>query len=40
MTCGNDELNGYGRIPEPGSMSMILVGLLSLAGLAVSRKRK
>ena len=38
--CGNDELNGHGRIPEPGSLSMILVGLLSLAGLAVSRKRK
>jgi hypothetical protein len=33
--CGNDELNGHGRIPEPGSMSMILVGLLSLVGLAV-----
>jgi len=40
MTCGNDELNGHGRIPEPGSLSMILVGLLSLGGLALSRKRK
>jgi hypothetical protein len=40
MSCGNDELNGFGRVPEPGSLSMILVGLLSLGGLALSRKRK
>jgi PEP-CTERM motif len=40
MSCGNDELNGFGKVPEPGSLSMILVGLLSLAGLAVSKKRK
>ncbi len=40
MTCGNDELNGFGKVPEPGSLSMILVGLLSIVGLAISRKRK
>ena len=40
MSCGNDELNGHGRVPEPGSLSMILVGLMSIVGLAISRKRK
>jgi hypothetical protein len=40
MSCGNDELVGFGKVPEPGSLSMILVGLLSIVGLAISRKRK
>jgi hypothetical protein len=40
--CGNDVAVGKGTysVPEPGSLSMILIGLLSLMGFAVSRKRK
>jgi hypothetical protein len=40
--CGNDVAVGQGKIkvPEPGSFSMILIGLLSLAGGVVLRKRK
>jgi hypothetical protein len=42
ISCGNDVGVGQGTIsvPEPSSLSMIFVGLLSLAGFAVSRKRK
>jgi hypothetical protein len=42
ITCGNDVAVGKGTIsvPEPGSFSMILMGLLSLGGFAISRKRK
>jgi hypothetical protein len=40
--CGNDVAVGKGTysVPEPGSLSMVLIGLLSLMGFAVSRKRK
>jgi hypothetical protein len=40
--CGNDVAVGQGtiKVPEPGSFSMILIGLLSLTGCAVLRKRK
>jgi hypothetical protein len=40
--CGNDVITGQTciKLPEPGSFSMIIVGLLSLIGIAVSRKRK
>jgi hypothetical protein len=40
--CGNDVAVGKGtyRVPEPGSLSMVLIGLLSLLGFTVSRKRK
>jgi hypothetical protein len=40
--CGNDVAPGKGKIsvPEPSSFSMIMVGLMSLAGFAISRKRK
>jgi hypothetical protein len=40
--CGNDVAVGQGtiKVPEPGAFSMIFLGLLSLAGCAVSRKRK
>jgi|WetSurMetagenome_2_1015567.scaffolds.fasta_scaffold71070_2 hypothetical protein len=31
---------GTQRVPEPSSISMILIGLVSLAGFAISRKRK
>ncbi len=42
ISCGNDVAVGKGTIsvPEPGSLSMVLIGLLSLAGFAVSKKRK
>jgi hypothetical protein len=42
MSCGNDNLMGQTRfsVPEPGSFSMILMGFLSIAGFALSKKRK
>jgi hypothetical protein len=40
--CGNDVITGQGciKLPEPGSLPMIITGLISLLGIAVSRKRK
>jgi hypothetical protein len=42
MSCGNDNLMGQTRfaVPEPGSFSMILMGLLSMAGFALKKNRK
>jgi len=40
--CGNDVLTGQGciKLPEPGSLSLIITGFISLLGLAATRKRK
>lgn len=42
MGCGNDMLIGKGtvQVPEPGTFSLIGIGLLSLAGLLRLRKKK
>lgn len=38
MSCGNDVTVGH--VPEPSSFLMMLVGLLSLTGFLVAKKRK
>jgi len=40
LSCGNDNMMGHATVPEPGSLSLLLMGLVSLAGFAFSRKRK
>jgi hypothetical protein len=40
--CGNDVITGQGyiKLPEPGALSLIITGMLSLIGIAVSRRKK
>jgi hypothetical protein len=42
MSCGNDNLMGRAKVsvPEPGSASLLILGLLSLGGCFVSRRKK
>ena len=42
MSCGNDNLMGKSHIPvpEPASLSLILLGLLNLGGLMIARKKR
>jgi hypothetical protein len=42
MSCGNDNLIGHSNVPvpEPGTVSLMLLGLLSLGGCLFSRKNK
>ncbi len=40
LSCGNDNMMGHASVPEPGTLSMMLLGCLSLGGFFLSRKRK
>lgn len=38
--CGNDVLTGSAKVPEPGMLSLAGLSLMSLIGLAASRRKK
>jgi len=40
MGCGNDNIIGVSQVPEPGSLSLLSMGLFFLAGSLYLRKRK
>ena len=40
MTCGNDQIHGYAKVPEPHAAWLISSGMIGLIGAGFVRRRK